>query len=264
MNKKILTIISVIIVLIAAVASYWTYKDFFAFKPENIGAENTSQAVSGINYEVVEIGSDTNVTAEADSQFKKTALEIAAMPIVFSIGKTEANKEKIQKEIEELNKQIGEDYNHLDLLIELGLKRQSIGDYVGAVKTWEFAGLIFSKNYISFQNLGFAYGFYLKDYGKSEENYLKSLENDPTNTQVYLDLVDIYNFSGQAEKIPEFLKTSLKVAGNVNEIQLKILLAKYYADIKDNANAIKYYGEVIVIDPSNTVIKQEIERLKSL
>ncbi|MDO8443252.1 MAG: hypothetical protein Q7S81_03305 [bacterium] len=258
------TIFIVLTIILVSAASYWVYKDFFALKPENIGVEDTSQTVGGINYEVVEVGSDTNVTAEADSQFKKTALEIVAMPIVFSVEKSEANKEKIQKEIEELNKQISENYNHLDLLIDLGLKRQSIGDYAGAVKVWEFAGIVFPKNYITFQNLGFAYGFYLKDYKLSEKNYLISLENDPTNTQVYLDLVDIYNFSGQAEKIPEFLKTSLKNAGNVNEAQLKVLLAKYYADIKDNANAIKYYEEALVIDPSNTVIKQEIERLKSL
>jgi tetratricopeptide (TPR) repeat protein len=91
-----------------------------------------------------------------------------------------------------------------------------------------------------------------------------SLQNDPTNVQVYLDLVDIYNFSGQAEKIPVFLKANLKSAGNVNQAVLKTLLAKYYADAKDNVSAIKYYEEVLVIDPANTAIKQEIERLRSL
>ena len=79
MNKKTSIIVSVIIILIA-VASYWAYKDFSAFKPENIGAEDTSQTMGGINYEIVEVDSDTNVSAEANIQFKKTALEIASMP----------------------------------------------------------------------------------------------------------------------------------------------------------------------------------------
>lgn len=264
MNKKTSIIVSVIIILIA-VASYWTYKDFFAFKPENVGVKDTGeQTIGGVSYEVVEVNSGADVSAEDNIQFKKMALEIASMPIVFSIEMSEVSKEKAKKAIEELNKQISEDYYRLDLLLDLGIKRQFAGDYIGTVKVLEFAGLVFPKNYISFQNLGFVQGFYLKDYKKSEENYLKSLENDPTNTQVYLDLVDIYNFSGQAEKIPEFLKSSLKNAGNANEAQLKVLLAKYYADIKDDANAIKYYEEVLAIDPTNTAIKQEVERLRAL
>lgn len=263
MNKKILIMSSVAVILIAG-AGYWVYKDFFALKAENIGAEDTGKTIGGVNYEIVEVKPDETISAEADDQFKKTALEITNMPVVFSSEVSEASKEKIKTAIEELNKQIGEEYSHLDLLLELGIKRQSVGDYVGAAKTWEFAGLVFPKNYITFQNLGFVYGFYLKDYVLSEKNYLKSLENDPTNTQVYLDLVDIYNFSGQAEKIPEFLKSGFKNAGDANEAQLKALLAKYYADNKDNANAVKYYEEVLVVDPSNTTIKQEIERLRAL
>jgi len=260
--KKYIFII--ILVILISAASYWAYKDFFALKAENIGAEDTSQTVGGINYEVVEVVPGTNISIEDDDRFKKIVSEIVSMPIIFSSETSESNKEKNKTAIEELNKQISEDYGRLDLLLGLGLKRQSIGDYAGAVKILEFAGLVFPKNYISFQNAGFAYGFYLKDYKLSEENYLRSLENDPTNTQVYLDLVDIYNFSGQAEKIPEFLKTSLKDAGNANEAQLKALLAKYYADIKDNVNAIKYYEEVLAVDPSNVGIQQEIERLRSL
>lgn len=260
--KKI-TLISLSIILIAA-AGFWMYGDISSSKPENIGAEDTSQTIGGINYEIVEVNSGADISAEADDQFKKTALEIANMPIVFSVQITEENKAKKIMAIEAINDQIKADYNRLDLLLDDGLLRQSINDYAGAAKVWEFAGLVFPKNYISFQNLGFVYGFHLKDYKRSEENYLKSLENDPVNTQIYLDLVDVYTFSGQAEKIPEFLKTGIKAAGNANEAQLKVLLAKYYADIKDNANALKYYEEVLIIDPSSTTIKQEIERLKAL
>lgn len=263
MTKKLSLTISALIVLIAA-ASYWAYTDFFTMKAENIGTEDTSQTIGGVNYEVVEVVPGTNISIEDDDKFKKTVLEIVGMPIVFSIEMPEANKEKIKTAIEELNNQISEDYNHLDLLLELGLKRQSIGDYVGAVKVWEFAGLVFPKNYITFQDLGFVYGFYLKNYTASEKNYLISLENDPTNTQIYLDMVDIYNFSGQTEKTPTFLKTGLKIAGDANQIALKTLLARYYSDIKDNINAIKYYEDILVVDPSNTAIEQEIERLKAL
>jgi tetratricopeptide (TPR) repeat protein len=263
MNKKILVMSSVAVILIA-VAGYWIYKDMSSSKPGNIVTEEPSETIGGITYEVSTTTPNTNISVEENAQFKKTASEIADMPIVFSVQMTEANKAKKIKAIEEVSAKIKADYNHLDLLLEDGILRQSIGDYAGAVKIWNFAGEVFPKNYASFQDAGFVQGFYLKDYKASEENYLKSLENDPTNIQIYLDLVDIYNFSGQAEKIPSFLKIGLKNAGDLNQAPIKILLAKYYAAIKDNANAIKYYEEVLSVDPSNTEVSQEIERLKSL
>ncbi|MBU4348179.1 tetratricopeptide repeat protein [Patescibacteria group bacterium] len=260
MNKKILII--VLLVILLSVVFWFIWEDL---KTENDNIISSGeQTVGGVTYGIATTTFDIDISVEDNVLFKKTALEIADMPIIFSVQTTKENKEKNSKRIEEINNQIKEDYQHLDLLLEAGSLRQVVGDYEGAVRTWEFASAVFPKNYTSFQNTGFVYGFYLKDYDKSEENYLKSLENDPTNIQVYLDLVDIYTFSNQMEKIPVFLKTSLKNIGHSNQLFLKASLAKYYVDIKDNTNAIKYYEEVLAGDPSNEDIKQEIERLKTL
>ena len=66
--------------------------------------------------------------------------------------------------------------------------------------------LIRPDDFVAYHNLGDLYGFYVKDYPKSEDNYLKSIKNNPANIQAYLDLAVIYGSvykekAGQVESI---------------------------------------------------------------
>ena len=128
--------------------------------------------------------------------------------------------------------------------------------------------LVRPKNSLSFHNLGDLYGFYLKDSSKSELNYLQSIRNDPMNVDAYLNLTDLYWYSGGEEgkkAIPEFLLHAIKNNAN-SESKLPLVgrLAKYYEDIKDFPNAIKYYQQILDADPGNSAIHEEIERLRRM
>ncbi len=260
MIKKIIIVVLAIIVL--AGSAWFIYKDLN--KNNNVIVPNGEQTTGGISYETA---SSTQATSDKqDLEFKKLALEIAAQRILFKTGISEAKKEEIQKQVQDIYSKIESDYKGLNLWIDLGLLKQSVGDYDGAKEAFEFANKISPKNYVSFQNLGFLYGFYLKNPIESEKNYLKSLENDPSNTQVYLDLADIYfyDYKEKTAEIPDFLLKGIKNVNESEQTLLKARLGKYYAEIKDYPSAIKYYEEVLVGDPSNQGLKDEIGRLKAL
>jgi len=255
MNKKIFITVFIIMALGAVSGLAWlVWKDMGAV-PEELTPTN-EQNTGGLTYEVVAV--PEAVSSEKDQEYKDLANEIASQPIKTDNAKTKAS-------IEDICSKIKENYTDLSLWIDLGLFRQSIGDYTGAKEALEFANMVFPKNYVSFQNLGFLYGFYLKDPVQSEKYYMKSLENDPTNAQVYLDLADVYfNYKVNADKIPAFLLGGVKTTNESDKLLLKARLARYYEETKDYANAIKYYEEVLAVDPSNAGIEQEIDRLKTL
>jgi len=262
MNKKLLIIISSIAAIAAISAAAW-----FVWKDLGVGSENpipsNGGSVGGVDYEATT--TPNTIGAEKDVEYKSLAAKIASQPIIFKTGVSESSQAKTRASIEDLYGRIKADYNNLGLWIDLGLLRQTAGDYSGAKEAFEFANEVFPKNYVSFQDLGFLYGFYLQNPVESEKYYLKSLENDPTNAQVYLDLTDVYfNFKTGVAKIPEFLSEAMKTVSDSDKLLLMARLGRYYEEIKDYANAIKQYEEILAKDPSNTGLKAEVERLKAL
>lgn len=153
------------------------------------------------NLSAVPIVQKENRPAPDNKEVLKTmAAEIIARPIMVNAPLSEADRKRAEGKLKELVYLIQADYDNIYAWYDLGAYRRVIGDFDGAAEAWTFGTLIRPKDYISYHNLGDLYGFYVKDYSKSEENYLKSIQNNPKNVQAYLDLATIYE-SVYKEKI---------------------------------------------------------------
>jgi tetratricopeptide (TPR) repeat protein len=195
---------------------------------------------------------------------QQRAEQILQRPVIFKSEPPTVIKADIEKQIRENIESLREGYDNLISWISLGQLRKVIGDYEGARDAWEFASLIRPENSLSFHNLGDLYGSYLKDMPKAELNYLVSLKNDPANVNAYLNLADLYWYEGEKEKIPNLLSRGIRDnAKTEDKLPLLARLAKYYAESGDKENAIKYYQEIITLDPENAaVIQKEIDQLQ--
>lgn len=214
-------------------------------------------------------GQDAPLGVEGDGQFEivnlqKKADQLLQRPVVFKSEPPAPIKLDIEKQMKENTEALRGNYDNLIPWISLGQLRKVIGDYEGARDMWEFASLIRPENSLSFHNLGDLYGSYIKDFPKAEANYLVSIENDHTNVNAYLNLADLYWYEGDKGKIPDLLLGGVRAnAKTEDKLPLLARLAKYYAESGDRQNAIKYYQEIIILDPSNAaVINEEIERLR--
>lgn len=130
--------------------------------------------------------------------------------------------------------------------LDLAIQYKIISDFEGARQIWEYVNVAAPTQSISFQNLGNLYDLYLKDYPKSEENYLKAIANAPGIPAAYLGLHELYRYSYKADTTAavDILKQGIDAVKSPDNLDLMIMLASYYKDKGDKSNAIKYYGEV--------------------
>jgi tetratricopeptide (TPR) repeat protein len=120
------------------------------------------------------------------------------------------------------------DSKRVDAWIDLGLQKQTLGDYTGARDAWEYAKALGpNTNIVPWNNLGFLYHHYMKDYVKSELNWKKVIELKPDYIQAYRGLFELYTYSykEKASQIPVFLKAG--IAKNPASTDLKQMLADY-------------------------------------
>ena len=164
------------------------------------------------------------VTPQADAALKVNAMEIIARPVVNKANLSATELAAITKNIENTNKEIRANYN-LDLpWLALSAYRTLLKDYDGAIEALKFLTVIRPKGHVAFHNLGVIYGYELRDYPKSEENFLRSIKNDPTNIDAYSQLATIYK-AYAPEKIVPFLQSGIVV--NPQNQQLKIMLEEF-------------------------------------
>lgn len=149
----------------------------------------------------------------------------------------------------------------VDDWIAVGVTKKFFNDFEGARDAWEYAGVLYPNNALSFANLGNLYAFYLHDNIKAEANFKKAIADDPYQPGYYLSLADFYKNVDVAKKseAPKVLLEGMRVIKDVN---LVLALATYYRDGGDKANALKYYEEVLKISPNQAGIPEEIDRLK--
>ena len=250
--KRIFLIAGLIIVLIGILMFILSDSGLVNYlNPKDDSTATTTNKAGPISY-------DFSSSTPKDKLTIDKKLETRALNI---INQTPGNKE-----IEKLYLSIKNDISNLNNWIQLGILKEEIKDYEGARQVLEFASQLNPKNFISYQNLGDLYGFYLKDPIKAEQNYLKSIENDLTNIDAYLNLSDVY-WSGAKEeraKIEGLLLRGIQVNLGDNQMPLMGRLSRYYEEIGDIKNAIVYYEKIYTAHPENKAIKDEIDRLKSL
>ncbi|GEM_PF-915810 len=207
----------------------------------------------------------SNSISRVDPLLREKADAILRRPIHASAGFPLSVRADLERQIAEAVTVLKADYNNLAPWITLGLARKVLEDYTGAAEAWEFASVIRPKNSLSFQNLGFLYGSYLKDYVRAEKNYLQAITNGPAEIGAYTNLADLYWYSMPEKRaaIPELLRRGVARAADADgRIALFARLASYYEDSKDITRAIAVIDEALAIAPGHSQLVAELRRLK--
>jgi tetratricopeptide (TPR) repeat protein len=268
MNKKKLLISLVIAGLLIAVAGFFIWRDVKSVKDGSVfegkNNENKNENIDvsvGTNNE----GAIVKILSSGEIKPLEINMPDLSKPIIikgdFSVDIKNAFYKKIQEQIDLLKK----DSNNVDNWIVLGNYRKMAEDYEGAAEAWNYAAALNPQNTIPFYNLGYLYGFYLKDLAKAETNYLKSIQNDPQNFQAYIDLADLYwadNKGVKQERIEGLLKKGIEAVSGVNKNAIILRLAGYYESIKDFGNAGIYYDMLLKAEPDNAEIQQKMIELQ--
>lgn len=149
--------------------------------------------------------------------------------------------------------------------MEAGSVKKGVGDYEGARDIWEFVNSVRPKNSVSFANLGDLYANFLNNNEKAEANYLKAIENDPSDPSYVRSLLELYQY-----RLPSrlgFQESLFKNAAEKNESnpEFWLILANYYELAKNYDKAIESWKEVASIDPNQqTTVDAQIDRLRRL
>lgn len=149
----------------------------------------------------------------------------------------------------------------VDDWIAVGIIKKFFNDYEGTRDAWEYTGVLYPNNALSFANLGNLYAFYLNDPAKAEFNFRKAIINDPYQPGYYLNLADFYK-TVYVSKKSEAPKVLLEGMSAIKDVNLVLALATYYRDSGDKTNALKYYQETLKLSPDHAGIAEEIDRLK--
>lgn len=145
--------------------------------------------------------------------------------------------------------------------VELALARSEFGDRDAAAEVYRTMNEQFPGNFLSFQNLGKLYEETGR-YDFAAEQYLLAIDNAPRIAYLYRNLVNLYTYHlpARASDIPRVLEKGLAIApGNTD---LMGMLAVYYRDHGDRAEAIRWFSHLLVVDPQNTTVIEEVKRLK--
>lgn len=96
-------------------------------------------------------------------------------------------------------------------------------DYSAAKEVWEYLVKAFPTNHVAYGNLGFLYGYYLKDTARAEQNYLKAIENAPDQAFLYFQTAEFYR--DVMKSVPKALAIAQKgLAKNPQNAELKQLV----------------------------------------
>lgn len=183
MNKNIKTaVIGIITALILAGVAYIIYRDF-------TGLQNSNDA-NGPGYTIKELST---------GEISNISVQTSNIPVPDLNRMVMNNKdlppeavEIVEKNIRSLSEELKRNPDQLDQWLDLGIQRKTAGDYEGARDAWDYATAIRPSGSVAFQNLGDLYGYYLRDNMKAEQNFLKAIQNSPSDIYLYFKLNDFY------------------------------------------------------------------------
>lgn len=158
---------------------------------------------------------------------------------------------------------LSKDSKDIDGWMAFAMNRKGAGDYLVARDAWEYVVSLNPLSFVTYNNLGDLYHYFLKDYRKAEKNLLKAIEVDPQHVSGYINLHDLYRLSyktsgDSAEKI---LLRGLEIIGN--DIVLLSKLADYYKERGRFVEATAYYQRaadqaILINDPELQIFFQDV------
>lgn len=184
--------IVIFILLLAAVAGYYIYRDV-------------------VRHRVANIPQPPNLDRSIN------------MPSSLALDAQKIVKEKI----EELSTELKQNPNLFDNWLLLGIYRKMIGDYEGAKECWEYASIVNPQSPTPFNNLGDLYANFIKDNKKAEENFLQAIKIDPSAIYIYRSLYEFYHYNLKDDaKAKQILEQGIKANSSTSQ-DLQNLLDNY-------------------------------------
>lgn len=137
---------------------------------------------------------------------------------------------------------------------------REVKDYETAIAVLKSAALEQPKNAFIFELLGDIY----QEQGNvsaAEASYRRAILNDSAAVLAYTKLADLLweNTRERASEIDPLLSQGIKNTAHPN---LYKRLARYFTDIGDQRRARETWQAVLKLEPDNTAVKEEIQRLK--
>jgi tetratricopeptide (TPR) repeat protein len=186
MNKKWI-IVGLVVVLGLAGLGFYVYTSFKRPSSPN-GADNNKPSTTDENQNAPAI-----IKVEPQTlDFSKLKVPDINRPITFSSDIPQNQRQKTEQIMKEIISRLEKNRYSFDDWLALGLHRKANGDFEGAREAWEFAALINPASHAAFGNLGVLYGYILEDSDRAEKDFLKAIENKPSESYWYVQLADFY------------------------------------------------------------------------
>jgi len=181
------------------------------------------------SHSLATLGGFADIEAQGGTVELDESLSVAPVPpslshkVDFRAKMVPEAKVIVLKNIETLQAQLRIDANDFHTWNTLAQHYQTAEDFLAARDVWEYLVRVFPTNHIAFGNLGFLYGYYLKDLVKAEQYYLKAIANAPDQAFLYFQTAEFYR---------DVLKDLVKarqivekgIVSNPNSAELKALL----------------------------------------
>ena len=198
MNKKALTILAVVILI--ALAAYATYKqnnDYFAGQlpvatTTETGTQDATTEVVTINGVEMTIPKGAKVEVVTDNGSLPQPIPDLKRTYTFPSAYNAEARKIMGNKIAGLVKSLEENPAQADKWLELGTSRKMVEDYEGARQAWEYVEKLSPTDFVSPANLGFLYGYYLKDLVRAEAEFKKAAKNGPTQVYIYIQTFEFY------------------------------------------------------------------------
>lgn len=204
------------LIMLGLLTAYHIYRGF-----DNSPRGNNNGA--GVGDVVIDPETDLPDVEVPDPVILDPAIPDLDRPLVFPDSMSESMQRETELRINNFIGNLEANPDDFNSWMDLGLLRKLIEDYEGAREAWEYGSIIRSKNTLSFLNLGVLYGYFLKDNARAELNYLKAIENNTADLQLYGQTYEFYrDVLGDNDKARQIIEIGVK--NNPDNVDLKNFL----------------------------------------
>lgn len=161
----------------------------------------------------------------------------------------EIYRQKI-KELYDLRGQVQKNTKDSKAWFDFGYLKEFLNDHEGAVAAWEEAYRLQPLNFLVTYNLGNSYHYFLKDFGRAEFYYQKTLEIQPAYTAAYQGLADLYRFNqkDKQDQLEPLMLAALQT-DPLNQAVYYSILVEFFAGQDDLIRARDYLGRLQSVKP---------------